>query len=54
MEAIIFHDADTVDLMDPIGVAGFLPIVEITEWTPGLTSALKLIDRFSVDLPNES
>ena len=54
MEAIIFHNADTLDCMGAIGVARLLSIVEIAEWTPDLTSALKLIQRLCRDLPNMS
>ena len=51
IESQIFHDADTLDFMGTIGIARILSIVGIDDWTPDLKSAIKLIERFSKELP---
>ena len=53
IEAIIFHDADTLDFMGAIGVARLLSIVGLDDWTPDLRSAINLINRFSQELPDK-
>lgn len=50
-EAIIFHDADTLDFMGVIGITRVLSIVGLDDWTPDLRSAVELIRRFSLELP---
>jgi len=50
-EAVIFHDADTLDLMGVIGITRLLSVVGIDSWTPDIPSAVSLIERFSRDLP---
>ena len=50
-ESKIFHDADTLDFMGTIGITRILSIVGIDDWTPDLRSAIKLLERFSNDLP---
>ena len=51
IESKIFHDADTLDFMGAIGIARILSIVGLEDWTPDLRSAIKLIEKFSIDLP---
>ncbi len=51
-EVIIFHDADTLDFMGWVGITRLLSIVGLDDWTPDLTSAIKLIQRFSQELPS--
>ena len=53
VEAIIFHDADTLDFLGMIGVTRLLSIVGLDDWTPDLASAVKLIQRFSQELPDK-
>ncbi|MFX0040096.1 MAG: HD domain-containing protein [Promethearchaeota archaeon] len=50
-ESKIFHDADTLDFMGVMGITRILSIVGIDDWTPNLESAVKLIEKFSNDLP---
>jgi len=50
-EVVLFHDADTLDFMGSIGIARLLSIVGLDDWTPDLNSAVKLIERFSQELP---
>ena len=52
-EAILFHDADTLDFMGYIGVTRLLSIVGLDDWTPDLASAVKMIKRFSEELPDK-
>ena len=51
IESKIFHDADTLDFMGTIGITRILSIVGKEDWTPDLQSAIKLIERFSRELP---
>lgn len=51
IESQIFHDADTLDFMGTIGITRILSIVGIDDWTPDLRSAIRLLERFSNDLP---
>lgn len=50
-EAILFHDADTLDFLGTIGVTRILSMVEMDDWTPDLRTAVELIERFSRELP---
>jgi len=52
-EALIFHDADTLEFMGTIGVTRILSIVGLDDWTPDLRSAVDLIRRFSEELPGK-
>ena len=52
LESKIFHDADTLDFMGTIGITRILSIVGKEDWTPDLSSAIKLIEKFSVELPS--
>lgn len=51
IESIIFHDADTLDFMGMIGITRLLSIVGKDDWTPDLSSTIKIIQRFSKELP---
>ncbi|MFX0058565.1 MAG: HD domain-containing protein [Candidatus Hodarchaeota archaeon] len=51
IESIILHDADTLDFMGVIGITRLLSIVGKDDWTPDLNSAIKIIERFSDELP---
>ena len=51
MEAIIFHDADTLDFLGAIGITRLLAIVGKEDWTPDLKSAIFLIQKFHDELP---
>jgi HD superfamily phosphodiesterase len=53
VEAVLFHDADTLDFMGAIGIARLLSIVGLDDWTPDLSSAVKLIQRFTQELPEK-
>ncbi len=50
-EAIIFHDADTLDFMGAIGITRLLSLIAIDNWAPDVISAITLIQKFSKDLP---
>lgn len=50
-EAVVFHDADTLDFMGAIGIARLLSIVGIDDWTPDLPSAVRRIESLSRELP---
>ncbi|MFX1391546.1 MAG: HD domain-containing protein [Promethearchaeota archaeon] len=52
IESKIFHDADTLDFMGSIGITRILSIVGIDDWTPDLSTAIKLIEKFSNELPH--
>ena len=52
LESKIFHDADTLDFMGTIGVTRILSIVGKEDWTSDLSSAIKLIKKFSTELPS--
>ncbi|MFX0148508.1 MAG: HD domain-containing protein [Candidatus Hodarchaeota archaeon] len=51
IESLIFHDADTLDFMGMIGITRLLSIVGKDDWTPDLNSTIKIIQRFSKELP---
>ena len=51
IEAVIFHDADTLDFLGAIGITRLLSIVGLDDWTPDVESAVRLIERFSRELP---
>lgn len=50
-EALLFHDADTLDFMGAVGIARMLSIVGLDDWTPDLKTSIDLIERFNRDLP---
>ena len=51
-EDLVFHDADTLDFMGHIGIARLLSIVGDDDWTPDLRSAVELVRRFRLELPD--
>lgn len=51
-EDLVFHDADTLDFMGHIGIARMLAIVGDDDWTPDLPSAIELVRRFRLQLPD--
>jgi HD superfamily phosphodiesterase len=51
-ECVVFHDADTLDFMGSVGVMRILSIVGQDDWTPDLRSAIELIRRFRLQLPD--
>ena len=51
IEAILFHDADTLAFMGAIGVTRLLSIVGLDDWAPDLPTAVRLIESFSQGLP---
>lgn len=53
IESIVFHDADTLDFMGVIGITRILSIVGIDDWTSSLPDAIKLIEKFSQELPQK-
>jgi uncharacterized protein len=50
-EAVLFHDADTLDFLGAVGVARILAIVGLDDWAPDLPSAVRLLQRFVRELP---
>jgi HD superfamily phosphodiesterase len=52
LEAVLFHDADTLDFMGTIGITRMISIVGLDDWTPTLPKAIDLIERFSLELPD--
>jgi len=52
-EAIIFHDANTLEFMGAVGMARLLSIIGLDDWTPDMKSAIKLIEQFSMELPSK-
>jgi len=53
IEAVVFHDADTLEFLGVIGITRILSIVGLDDWTPDLKSAVGLIRRFSQELPEK-
>lgn len=53
LEAVVFHDADVLDFMGCVGITRLLAVVGLDDWTPDLNSALKLIRKFSRELPGK-
>lgn len=51
-EDIVFHDADTLDFLGHIGTARLLAIVGDDDWTPDLPTAIDLIRRNRLQLPD--
>jgi hypothetical protein len=50
-ESLFFHDADALDFMGVIGVTRMLSIVGLDDWAPDLDSGVRLIEKFSTELP---
>lgn len=52
IEAVLFHDADTLDFMGAVGMARLLGVVGLDDWTPDLKTAVDLIKEFAEELPD--
>jgi uncharacterized protein len=52
-EAILFHDADTLDYLGAIGVVRMLSMVGLDDWTPDIKTAIALLQRFSRELADK-
>ncbi|MEO6400990.1 MAG: HD domain-containing protein [Vicinamibacteria bacterium] len=53
-EAIVLHDADTLDFLGAIGVARIISLTTRQKgWAPDLATAVKTLDGFSNDLPSK-
>ena len=50
-EAIVFHDADTLDFLGHVGVARILSLTTRHRWATDLRGAVATIDRFRKELP---
>ena len=53
IEAVLFHDADTLDFLGAAGVARILAIVGLDDWTPDLPTAVSLLQHFRQELPDK-
>lgn len=49
-EAVVFHDADTLDFMGYIGITRILSLVGKDDWAPNLDRAVELIARLAKEL----
>jgi uncharacterized protein len=52
-EAILLHDADTLDFLGTIGVARLISVTTRDDWAPNLFGALKTLHQFETDLPKK-
>lgn len=52
-EAIMLHDADTLDFLGTIGIARLISVTERDDWAPNLLGALKTLHQFEADLPKK-
>lgn len=50
-EAIVLHDADTLDFLGAIGVARIMSLTTRHRWATDLATAVKTIEGFNTDLP---
>ena len=50
-EAIVLHDADTLDFLGNIGIARILSLTTRHRWATDLATAVKTIEGFNTDLP---
>jgi uncharacterized protein len=50
-EAVVFHDADTLDFLGFIGITRLLAIVGLDDWAPDMRAAVDRIVQFSGELP---
>jgi uncharacterized protein len=50
-EALVFHDADALDLLGTIGAVRLLSIVGSDDWSPDLPGAVETIRKFAAELP---
>lgn len=50
-EAVVLHDADTLDFLGTIGIARILSLTTRHRWATDLRGAVATIDKFSKELP---
>jgi len=50
-EAIVLHDADTLDFLGSIGIARILSLTTRHRWATDLATAAKTLEGFNTDLP---
>lgn len=50
-EAVVLHDADTLDFLGAIGIARIISITTRHRWATDLKAAVATIDRFRKELP---
>jgi uncharacterized protein len=50
-EAIVLHDADTLDFLGNIGIARIISLTTRHRWATDLATAAKTLDGFNTDLP---
>ena len=50
-EAIVLHDADTLDFLGNIGIARIMSLTTRHRWATDLATAVKTIEGFNTDLP---
>ena len=50
-EAIVLHDADTLDFLGNIGIARILSLTTRHRWATDLATAVKTLEGFNKDLP---
>lgn len=52
-EAIMFHDADTLDFLGAISIMRLVSVTERHAWAPDLSGAYKTLHQFKIDLPKK-
>jgi uncharacterized protein len=50
-EAVLFHDADTLDFLGAVGAVRILAIAGLDDWAPDRRRAVELLGRFARELP---
>ena len=50
-EAIVLHDADTLDFLGNIGIARIISLTTRDRWATDLATAAKTLEGFNTDLP---
>ena len=52
-EAIVLHDADTLDFLGNIGIARILSLTTRHKWAPDMPGAISTLKKFRHDLPDK-
>lgn len=52
-EAIVLHDADTLDFLGAIGITRILSLTGHHRWAPDLKGGVDTIEKFETDLPDK-
>ena len=52
-EAIVLHDADTLDFLGSVGIARIFSLTTRHRWATDLATAVKTIEGFNADLPSK-